>query len=133
MKKIKLKDALMYHLDYKKQSLLNKYAPEKIEVPSGSNVKLLYSAKGEVPVLAVRLQEVFGMQETPTVNEGKINVLMHLLSPGFKPVQITGDLPNFWKSIYFEVKKVLKRKYPKHEWPDDPLKALPIRGVKRKS
>lgn len=133
LKKIKLKDALMYHLDYKKQALLNKYAPEKIEVPSGSNVKLLYSAKGDVPVLAVRLQEVFGMQETPTVNDGKINVLMHLLSPGFKPVQITGDLPNFWKSIYFEVKKELKRKYPKHEWPDNPLKALPIRGVKRKS
>ena len=132
LKKIKLKEALMHHLDYNKQQLLNTYAPERIKVPSGSNIQLLYHANGETPVLAVRLQEVFGMQETPTVNNGKVKVLMHLLSPGFKPVQITGDLPSFWNNAYFEVKNELKRRYPKHEWPDNPLQAKPIRGVKRR-
>jgi len=132
LKKINLKEVLLYHLTYEKQQLLNKYAPEKIEVPSGSKIKLIYNNRGDSPILAVRLQEVFGMLDTPTVNEGKKNVLMHLLSPGFKPVQITSDLPNFWKTTYFEVKKELKTKYPKHEWPNDPLKALPIRGVRRK-
>ncbi len=133
LKKINLKEVLGNHLDYDKQKELNKYAPERIEVPSGSKIKLVYNTNGEIPVLAVRLQEVFGLQKTPTVNQGKIKVLMHLLSPGFKPVQITGDLPNFWKTVYFEVKKELKRKYPKHEWPDNPTEALPIKGVKKKN
>ena len=84
------------------------------------------------PVLAVRLQEVFGLEATPTINEGVTPVLMHLLSPGFKPVQITSDLKSFWNNAYFEVRKELKRRYPKHEWPDDPWKALPIKGVKRR-
>lgn len=132
LKKINLKEVLTHHLDFEKQKYLNKYAPERIDVPSGSKIKLEYKNNGDIPVLAVRLQEVFGMQKTPTVNNGDISVLMHLLSPGFKPVQITGDLPNFWKSVYFEVRRELKIKYAKHEWPDDPLKALPIRGVKRK-
>ncbi len=132
LKKINLKEVLTSSLSFDKQKELNKYAPEKIEVPSGSKIKLTYNAKGDIPVLAVRLQEVFGLQETPTVNQGKIKVLMHLLSPGFKPVQITGDLPNFWKTIYFEVKKELKQKYPKHEWPANPLEAMPIKGVKKR-
>lgn len=132
LKKINLKEALTQLLDYSKQQDLNKYAPEKIKVPSGSTIKLVYNSNGDVPILAVRLQEVFGLKETPTVNQGKVKVLMHLLSPGFKPVQITGDLPNFWEGVYFEVKKELKQRYPKHEWPNDPLKALPIRGVKKK-
>lgn len=132
LKKIKMKEVLTHHLSFEKQQLLNKYAPERIEVPSGSKIKLEYKSNGDVPVLAVRLQEVFGLLETPTVNKGEINVLMHLLSPGFKPMQITSDLANFWKSTYFEVKKELKIKYKKHEWPDDPLKAQAIKGVKRK-
>ena len=78
------------------------------------------------------LQEVFGLTETPTVNDKKINVLMHLLSPGFKPVQVTSDLRSFWNNTYFEVKKELKRRYPKHAWPDDPWKEEAVRGVKRK-
>lgn len=132
LKKIDLKTVLQHHLDFDLQNLLEKLAPEKISVPSGSNIKLNYQAKGEAPILAVRLQEVFGLLETPTVNNGKIKVLMHLLSPGFKPMQITSDLNSFWNNAYFEVKKELKARYPKHHWPDNPLQAEPMRGVKRK-
>ena len=132
LKKIDLKTVLQSHLDYDLQNLLDQLAPERIKVPSGSNIKLNYQANGESPILAVRLQEVFGMLETPTVNNGNVNVLMHLLSPGFKPVQITGDLNSFWKKAYFDVKKELKARYPKHYWPDNPLEAQPLRGVKQK-
>lgn len=131
LKKIKLADVLYHSLDWDKQRALDKLAPAKLKVPTGSHIKLNYSAKGEPPVLAVRLQEVFGMTETPTVNNDN-PVLMHLLSPGFKPVQVTSDLKSFWDNTYFEVRKELKRRYPKHEWPDDPWKAQPIRGVKKR-
>jgi ATP-dependent helicase HrpB len=83
-------------------------------------------------LLSVRLQELFGLLETPKVNEGKVSLLIALLSPGYKPVQLTQDLKSFWATGYFEVKKELKRRYPKHEWPDDPLKAEAVRGVKRR-
>lgn len=132
LKKINLADVLYHSLDWDKQQTLNQLAPAKLEVPTGSKIKLEYSSKGEPPVLAVRLQEVFGMENTPTINNGKNALLMHLLSPGFKPVQITSDLKSFWNNAYFEVRKELKRRYPKHEWPDDPRKAQPIRGVKQK-
>lgn len=133
LKKINLEEVLYHHLDWEKQQLLDRHAPKKIEVPSGSKIELVYSPKGDPPVLAVRLQEVFGLANSPAVNEGKMSVLMHLLSPGFKPVQITDDLKSFWNNTYFEVRKELKRRYPKHEWPDNPWKAEAIRGVKRKS
>ncbi len=132
LKKINLAEVLYHHLDWEKQRILDRLAPKQIEVPSGSKINLVYSPKGDPPVLAVRLQEVFGLTDSPTVNEGKIPVLMHLLSPGFKPVQITADLKSFWDNTYFEVKKELKRRYPKHEWPDNPWKAEAIRGVKRR-
>lgn len=132
LKKIDLKTVLQHHLSFDQQNLLEKLAPERIKVPSGSTIKLNYQPNGEAPVLAVRLQEVFGLLETPRVNKGRVNVLMHLLSPGFKPVQITSDLNSFWKNAYFEVKKELKARYPKHHWPDNPLEAEPLRGVKRK-
>ncbi len=132
LKKIDLKTILQHHLDYELQKLLDQLAPERIIVPSNSAIKLYYQTNGEAPVLAVRLQEVFGLFETPTINNGKTKILMHLLSPGFKPVQITSDLQSFWKNAYFEVKKELKARYPKHYWPDNPLEAKPLRGVKRK-
>jgi len=132
LKKIDLKMVLQHHLEFSLQALLEKMAPERIEVPSGSNVKLNYQRNGDTPILAVRLQEVFGMLKTPSVNNGKINVLMHLLSPGFKPAQITNDLNSFWTNAYFEVKKELKARYPKHYWPENPLEAEPLKGVKRK-
>lgn len=131
LKKIKLKEVLQYQLEIDQQSALDRLAPEKIKVPSGSAIKLKYEANGAPPVLAVRLQEVFGLGDTPTVNRGKVKVLMHLLSPGFKPVQVTADLKSFWDNTYFEVKKELKRRYPKHAWPEDPWTEQAIRGVKR--
>jgi ATP-dependent helicase HrpB len=126
LKKINLADALISSLDWDKQQLLQQLAPEKIEVPSGSRIKIQYTANGGTPVLAVRLQEVFGVAETPTINRGKTKLLMHLLSPGYKPVQVTSDLKSFWNNLYFEVKKELQRRYPKHAWPDDPWSAKAV-------
>ncbi len=127
LKRINLKDVLQHHLSYEKQQLLETLAPEKIEVPTGSKIKIQYHSNGETPVLPVRLQEVFGWQNTPAINQGRTNLLMHLLSPGFKPVQITSDLKSFWSNAYFEVRKELKARYPKHHWPENPLEAKPNR------
>ena len=133
LKRINLKEVLHFHLSLEQQKALNELAPERIKVPSGSSIKIDYQANGEVPVLAVRLQEVFGLADTPTINEGKTKLVMHLLSPGFKPVQVTSDLKSFWNNTYFEVKKELKRRYPKHAWPDDPWTEEAIRGVKKRN
>ena len=84
------------------------------------------------PVLAVRLQELFGLTETPTVARGRVPLTLHLLSPGRRPVQVTRDLASFWRTTYFEVRKDLKGRYPKHHWPDDPLLAEPTRHAKRR-
>ena len=130
--RLNLKEILFDSLNFDQQELLQALAPEKIAVPSGSMIAIQYSGQGEPPVLAVRLQEVFGWMDTPKINAGKIPLLLHLLSPGFKPVQVTSDLRSFWMNTYFEVKKELKRRYPKHSWPEDPLKAEAVRGVKRK-
>ena len=131
LKKINLHDVLLHSLDYEKQQALQKLAPTKMEVPSGSSIKIMYRDNGEAPVLAARIQELFGMAETPMVNDGKQPLLIHLLSPGFKPVQVTSDLKNFWNETYFDVRKDLKGRYPKHHWPDDPWTAEAVRGVRR--
>jgi ATP-dependent helicase HrpB len=120
LKKINLAEALFNSLDWEKQQLLNKLAPKKIQVPSGSEIKIQYFSNGSIPVLSVRLQEIFGLSDTPKLNNEKISLVMHLLSPGYKPVQITSDLKSFWNNMYFEVKKEMQRKYPKHSWPDNP-------------
>lgn len=109
-----------------------KLAPPRLPVPSGSMIRLKYSRNGSPPVMEVRLQEVFGMIETPSVNEGRTPVIMHLLSPGYKPVQVTQDLKSFWATTYAEVRKELRSRYPKHSWPEDPWTAEAVRGVKRK-
>lgn len=132
LKKIRLKDVLQHSLDYEQQKVLERLAPATIKVPSESAIKLMYHDNAQPPILAVRIQEVFGLAETPTINQGKQTVLMHLLSPGFKPVQITSDLKSFWNDAYFEVRKEIKRRYPKHVWPDDPWNEPAIRGVKRR-
>ncbi|HLP14208.1 MAG TPA: ATP-dependent helicase HrpB [Flavobacteriales bacterium] len=123
LKKINLAEALLQSLDWEKQQELAKLAPGKIEVPSGSAIRIEYFANGATPVLAVRLQEVFGLADTPRINNGKTALVLHLLSPGYKPVQITSDLKSFWSNAYFETKKELQRRYPKHSWPDDPWTA----------
>lgn len=130
-KKLDLAQILFSSLDFGLQNELDRLAPATIKVPSGSKIKLEYR-KDQVPLLSVRLQELFGLLETPTVNNGKIRVLIEMLSPGFKPVQLTQDLKSFWQNGYFEVKKELKRRYPKHEWPENPLEAQAISGVKKR-
>lgn len=132
LKRINLAEVLHHHLDWEKQAALEKQAPLRISVPSGSEIKIQYMQNGAPPVLAVRLQEVFGLADTPRINEGKTAVILHLLSPGFKPVQITSDLRSFWGHAYFEVRKELKRRYPKHSWPDDPWTAEAVKGVRRR-
>jgi len=132
LKKLDLSQALFNSLPYQMQLDLNQLAPQKIEVPSGSHIAIEYFANGETPVLAVRLQEVFGLSDTPIINAGKTSVVMHLLSPAFKPVQVTSDLRSFWNNTYHQVKKELKRRYPKHAWPDEPWTATPVaKGRKR--
>ena len=133
LKKIDLCQAIWNILDYGQQQSVDRLAPTHLAVPTGSKIRIDYRTAAEAPVLSVRLQECFGLTDTPTVNDGRVPVLMELLSPGFKPVQLTRDLRNFWQSTYFEVKKELKRRYPKHYWPDDPLNAEATRGVKKKS
>ena len=132
LKKLPLAEILRNSLDWQQQKTLNTLAPARIEVPSGSNVKIEYQANTSAPVLAVRLQELFGLAQTPTINNGKQALLLHLLSPGYKPLQVTSDLTSFWNNAYFEVKKECKRRYPKHAWPDDPWTEQAVRGVKRK-
>lgn len=132
LKKINLKQVLQYSLSQEQQAKLEQLAPSTIKVPSGSNIKLIYSPNASPPILAVRLQELFGLTTTPAVNEGKNNALLHLLSPGFKPVQVTSDLISFWNNTYFEVKKELKRRYPKHSWPENPYEEPAVKGVKKK-
>ena len=100
-------------------------------MPTGSNIRISYRQGAEFPILSVRLQECFGMKQTPYINNGKTPILMELLSPGFKPVQLTLDLENFWNSTYFEVRKELRRNYPKHFWPDTPAESNPTKSVKR--
>ncbi|WP_207285490.1 ATP-dependent helicase HrpB [Pseudomonas sp. FW300-N2A2] len=107
---------------------LDELAPHHLSVPSGSSIRLDYSE--QPPILAVRLQELFGLAETPRIAGGRQVVKLHLLSPARRPVQVTQDLANFWRSTYAEVKKDLKGRYPKHYWPDDPLVAEATARIK---
>lgn len=131
-KKLNLIEILTYILDFNQQKEIQNLAPERIQVPSGSYIKIKYFHNGEAPILAVRLQELFGLAQTPTINGGKTNLLLHILSPGFKLMQITTDLKNFWDNTYFEVKKELKGRYPKHSWPDDPWNEKAVSSVKKR-
>ena len=131
LKKIDLCEALWSLLAYEQQTEVERLAPTHIKVPTGSRIKIEYRVGAELPILRVRLQECFGMDSTPRIDDGKRAVLMELLSPGFKPVQLTQDLNSFWQNTYFEVRKELKCRYPKHSWPDNPLESEAVRGVKR--
>ena len=133
MQKLDLSQILHSILPWELSQKIDKLAPSKMEVPTGSMIKLSYFNDGSKIEMAVRLQEVFGLFETPTVNEGKNKILMHLLSPGYKPVQITQDLNSFWQKTYFEARKELLSRYPKHHWPENPLTAEAIRGPKKRN
>ncbi len=117
---------LQARLDWKLQQRLDEEVPEKLLVPSGSRIRLQYEA-GRPPILAVRIQELFGMTQTPRIAGGRIPVLLHMLAPNYRPQQVTDDLASFWANTYQDVKKDLKRRYPKHAWPDDPLTAQAVR------
>ena len=121
--------AMRARLSWKQQQQLDELAPTSIVVPSGSRITIDYSS-GDIPVLAVKLQEMFGLSDTPEIAGGGVKLLLHLLSPARRPVQITQDLKGFWNSSYQLVKKELKGRYPKHPWPDDPWNAVPTRKVK---
>jgi ATP-dependent helicase HrpB len=113
--------ALQALLDWNQQQRLNEFAPTHLEVPSGSRIPIDYSV--EAPIVSVRLQEVFGLHDTPRVGGGKVPLTLQLLSPAHRPVQVTRDLVSFWARGYADVKKELKGRYPKHYWPDDPTTA----------
>jgi ATP-dependent helicase HrpB len=130
LRRLDLQAALLALLDWPMQRQLDEQAPTHLVVPSGSRVRLDYSH--EIPVLAVRLQELFGLTSTPCVAGGRVPVLLHLLSPARRPVQITQDLVAFWQGSYHDVRKELKGRYPKHHWPEDPLAAQATRRVRRK-
>ena len=132
LRKLNLAEIIWNLLPYEAQQEVDRLAPTHIDVPTGSRIRIDYRTGAEAPVLSVRLQECFGMERTPCVDDGKRPVLMELLSPGFKPVQLTQDLASFWQGTYFEVRKELRRRYPKHYWPENPLEAEAVRGVKRK-
>lgn len=132
-KKIPLLEILNTILPWEQSQILAKLAPTHIDVPSGSSIALEYKIDTSAPILSVRLQELFGLTDTPMVNEGKTKVMIHLLSPGYKPVQVTQDLKSFWANTYPEVRKELRMRYPRHSWPEDPWNAEAVRGVKRKN
>jgi len=117
-KKIRLTNILHARLPWEKQQTLNKLAPTHLKVPSGSSIRIDYAESP--PVLAVKLQEMFGCEQSPAVIAGKVPLLIHLLSPAGKPLQITQDLASFWRTSYHEVKKEMRGRYPKHPWPDNP-------------
>jgi ATP-dependent helicase HrpB len=125
-------DALRGRLVYPLDRLLEEHAPEAIEVPTGNRIRLEYT-EDQPPVLAVRLQELFGWTQMPSIAGGRVRVRLHLLGPNYRPVQVTDDLQNFWATTYFQVRKDLRARYPKHSWPEDPLTATAVaRGRSRK-
>ena len=120
---------LLSRLSWRQHAELSELAPTHLEVPSGSRIPIDYTDP-DTPVLAVRLQELFGLEATPSLAGGSVPITLHLLSPARRPVQVTRDLAGFWRQAYFEVRKELRGRYPKHAWPDDPLRAEPTRRVR---
>jgi ATP-dependent helicase HrpB len=129
LQKLNLASVLESALTWEQRRRLDDEAPTHITVPSGSRIPVDYG-EPSAPALYVRLQELFGMTETPKIAGGRVPITMHLLSPAQRPVQVTRDLASFWRETYFEVKKDLKGRYPKHYWPEDPLSAIPTNRAK---
>jgi ATP-dependent helicase HrpB len=131
LERVDLPAALLGLLDWTRRRALDDLAPTHVDVPSGSRIPIDYTDP-LAPVLAVRLQEVFGLTESPRIANGRVAVTMHLLSPAGRPVQVTRDLGSFWRTSYFDVRKDMRGRYPKHEWPEDPLNAPPTARAKRR-
>lgn len=128
--RVPLLDALLARLSWDERRELDALAPSQLAVPSGSRVRIDYL---DAPAVSVRLQEVFGLEETPRIGGGRVPLTFKLLSPAQRPVQVTRDLASFWRGAYAEVRKDLRGRYPKHYWPENPLEAEPVRGVRRRS
>jgi ATP-dependent helicase HrpB len=122
---------LLALLDWDQRRRLDMLAPTHFEAPTGSRLPIDYSDP-RAPVVAVRLQEMFGRQDTPTVLGGRVALTLHLLSPAQRPVQVTRDLAGFWRSSYFDVRKDMRARYPKHSWPEDPVNAEPTKRTKKR-
>lgn len=131
LKKVDMTTAIWSLLTYEQQQDIDRLAPTHIQVPTGSRIRVEYRQGAELPILRVRLQECFGLTDTPRIDGGRQGILLELLSPGFKPVQLTQDLRSFWNDTYFEVRKELRRRYPKHYWPDNPLEAEATRSTRK--
>jgi len=131
LQRLDLSMVLLQRLEGRQRTELDRLGPTHLDVPSGSRVPVDYTDP-DAPVLAVRLQEVFGLTETPRLAGGRVPVTMHLLSPARRPVQVTRDLASFWANAYFDVRKDLRGRYPKHHWPENPLDAEPTARAKRR-
>ncbi len=131
IKGLNLHSILLGLLSYEQTQTLDTLAPAKIKVASGSNITIDYSNPTQ-PILAVRLQEMFGTSDTPTILGGKVKLMLHLLSPASRPMQVTQDLASFWANTYNDVKKELRGKYKKHYWPDNPLEAQATSRTKKR-
>ncbi len=131
LKHINLLHAIRALIPHDTLLAIERLAPQQLTVPSGSKIQIEYRPAPQPPILRVRLQEIFGMKTTPAVNDNQQPLLLELLSPGYKPVQLTQDLPNFWANTYYQIRPELKRRYPRHAWPDNPLTATPLRGPKK--
>jgi ATP-dependent helicase HrpB len=124
-------EALQGRLTHVQRQAIDREAPERLTVPSGSRLALRYEM-GRPPVLAVRIQEVFGLADTPRIAAGRVRVLLHLLAPNYRPQQVTDDLASFWANTYPQVRKELRARYPRHAWPEDPRCAAPERQPQRR-
>ena len=132
LSRVPLADALRALLPYDLQRRLDELAPSHLEVPTGSRIRIDYLDES-APVVSVRLQEVFGLQESPRLAGGRVPITFKLLSPAQRPVQVTRDLAGFWRGSYADVRKDMRGRYPKHHWPENPLEAEPTRGIRRRS
>jgi ATP-dependent helicase HrpB len=126
--KIDLGASLLASLTYQQRRDLDQLAPERLTVPSGSSIVIDYG--GDIPLAAVKLQEMFGARDQPSAGRGRVPLLLYLLSPAGRPIQVTRDIGGFWTSSYQDVRRELRGRYPKHPWPEDPLTAIPTRHVK---
>lgn len=118
--------ALRRLLPWPQAAQLDEFAPQRLQVPSGSRVRVDYTDQG-APVLPVKIQEVFGWTHTPTIADGRVPVVLHLLSPAGRPAAVTSDLVSFWRNVYPQVRAQLRGRYPRHPWPEDPTTAQPTR------
>jgi ATP-dependent helicase HrpB len=130
LRRVDVREVLLAGLDWHRREAIDELAPERLAVPSGNRHRVDYT--GDPPVLAVKLQELFGSTETPAVGGGRVPVVLHLLSPAGRPLQVTQDLASFWAGAYAQVRADMRGRYPKHPWPEDPAAAVPTARTRRR-